>query len=134
MALKIHYGLFEFLHKSFELIYIPAWYKEFINDILWPILIIFYIVFLNIIFIYNNNLNKQMAYVWVVMTSFIEARLYSNIEKWKFHIEEVMYFKLIAWMLVIWIDLENVQADTIWDALNKQKGVQAIVDIANLYW
>ena len=54
-AMRICYGLFEYLVMSFELCEASSFFQSYINDILWDCLNIFVTVYIDDILIYSKN-------------------------------------------------------------------------------
>ena len=55
----------------------------------------FYIVYLNNIFIYNDNKKNYILYVEKILTKFKKINLFLNINKYDFYVIRIKYFKLI---------------------------------------
>ena len=56
---------------------------------------VFYIIYLNNIFIYNNNKKYYILYIEKILKKFKKINLFLNINKYDFHVIRIKYFKLI---------------------------------------
>ena len=56
---------------------------------------IFYIIYLNNIFIYSDNKKDYILYVEIFLKKLKKINLFLNINKYDFHVTRIKYFKLI---------------------------------------
>ena len=56
---------------------------------------ILYIIYLNNIFIYNNNKKNYILYIEKILKKFKKINLFLNINKYDFYIIRIKYFELI---------------------------------------
>ena len=56
---------------------------------------IFYIIYLNNIFIYSDNKKDYILYVKKILKKFKKVNLFLNINKYDFYVIRIRYFKLI---------------------------------------
>jgi len=70
-------------------------FQKYINNTFCKYLNKFYTTYLNDILIYFNNKLKHEIYVKLILQKLQEANLQMNIIKYKFHITQVLYLKLI---------------------------------------
>jgi hypothetical protein len=73
-------------------------YQQYINNILFDYLDVFYIIYLNNILIYSKDLLKHKTYVKLVLERLWKARLQVNIKKLKF---KVTYTKYLGFVILI---------------------------------
>ena len=86
---------FKYLKMPFSLANAPSLFQHFINNTLRPYLDIFYTTYINNILIYSNNLAEYWKYIYFILKALCGASLQLNINKYKFHKTEVLYFGLI---------------------------------------
>jgi hypothetical protein len=109
-AFRRRYGLIESLVMPFRVTYTPAYFQEFINDSLRPVLRISCMVFLDDILIYSDNLTEHQEHIRAIMSILKEAGLDSKAEKCEFYQQEVKYLWLIVGVKGIRMDPEKVTA------------------------
>ena len=79
----------------FSLINTQSLSQHFINNTLHPYLDIFCTIYINNILIYSNNLTKYQKHINFILEALYRASLQLDINKYKFHKIEVIYFGLI---------------------------------------
>ena len=95
MAFKIYYGLYESVIIPFGLTNVLVDFQRFINDILYPFLDNFCIVYLDDILIYSEMVQEHQELVRKVLEILSKCSLHLKPEKCKFHKTEVKYLGLI---------------------------------------
>ena len=89
------YNLFEYVIMLFDLCNVSKMFQTFINDILRKYLNDFCISYLNNILIYNDNKKNYIIYVSKIFKRLRKTKFFLNIDKLKFFVTFVKYFKLI---------------------------------------
>jgi hypothetical protein len=110
MAFRTKYGLCEYLVMLFGLTNILASFQGWMNKILSDYLDIFYIVYLDNILIYSDNLKQHHQYVKMILRRVEEVRLMLKASKYKFHTDRTEYLRYIISPMGIKMDLEKVEA------------------------
>ena len=104
------YSLFEYIVMLFDLCNISSIFQIFINKTLQEYLDNFCIAYLNNIFIYSKNPEKYIRYIKLVLIKLKQAKLYLDIDKYKFNVIQVKYLDLIITIEDIKIDSEKIKA------------------------
>ncbi len=82
----------------FKLINESAFFQHYINDVLFKYLHKFCQTYLNDILIYSKILKKHRTYVKEVLNKLREVDLQINIDKCKFKIQKISFFKLLIFI------------------------------------
>jgi hypothetical protein len=96
MVFNIYYGLYETLVILFGLSNALATFQARINKVLHLYLDVFYIIYINDILVYSNNLTSYKQYVRFVIKVLQNAGLQLNIKKYKFEITKIIYLSIIV--------------------------------------
>ena len=91
----IKYKLYEYFIILFDFYNAPTTFQTFINNILKKYLNILYTIYLNNIFIYNDNKKNYILYVEKILKKLKKINLFLNINKYDFHVIRIKYLKLI---------------------------------------
>jgi hypothetical protein len=95
MVFNIYYSLFETLVIPFGLSNTPVIFQAQINEILYLYLDVFYIIYINNILVYSNNLLEHKKYIKKILYVLQDISFQLNIKKYKFEIIEITYLGLI---------------------------------------
>ena len=95
IILWIQLKLYKYLVFCFKLINNFAISQNFINDTLINHFDKFAVIYLNNIFIYNNNIKKNTKYVNKIFQKFRNAKIQTNIDKYKFHKIETKFLNVL---------------------------------------
>jgi hypothetical protein len=98
------YGVYKYKVLLFGLTNGPATYQQYINDVLFDYLDIFYTVYLDDILIYSSNKLEHKEYIKKVLIRLREAGLQANIKKCEFRVKYTKYLGFI-------ISIEGVEVD-----------------------
>ena len=108
-------------------------FQNFINDTLMNFLNKFVIIYLNDIFIYNNNLKKHKNYVRKIFQKLREIEIQIDIDKCEFHKTEIKFLK-------IWINKNEIRMNSIkmiaineWKISQNLQQIQSFFDFVNFY-
>jgi hypothetical protein len=96
MAFNTHYGLYETLVILFGLSNAFAIFQARINKVLYPYLDVFYIVYIDDILVYSDDLTSYRQYVRFVIKALQDAGCQLDIKKYKFEVIEVTYLGIIV--------------------------------------
>ena len=92
---QTRYGLYEYTVMPFGLTNAPASFQRLINDVLHGYLDIFVVAYLDDILIYSKTKNEYIQQIRKVLAKLAEWRLLLDLDKCKFHREEVLFVGFI---------------------------------------
>ena len=101
----IKYDLYEYVVMFFNFCNVFETFQLYINDVFKKYLNDFCIVYLNNVLIYNNNKKNHIKHVRKILNKFYVVKFFLNINKCKFFVNEIKYFKFI-------IIIENVKINS----------------------
>ena len=125
--------MFESLIMFFELCNSPSSFQFFINEAFHNFLNVFCTAYLNDILIYNDNEKKHDEHVYLILTHLQKFRLYVDIEKCVFKIQEVPYLSLLIEIDGIHMDPQKIATIINWFTFIKLKQVQNFLKFINFY-
>jgi hypothetical protein len=132
-AFRTRYRLYEYRVILFGLTNAPASCQRLVNNILYKYLDIFVIAYLDNILIYSKTETEYIEYIRQVLAKLAIVLLLLELEKYKFHKEEVIFLGFIVGRNRIYIDLIKVNAVLTWPRLITVKEVQSFLGFANFY-
>ncbi len=100
---KYHVMLFELINES-------TFYQHYINDVLFKYLHQFCQIYLNDIIIYSKILKKHKWHVQLILNRLQEADLQMNINKCKFHVQEIIFLELLIFIKELKMNSRKIQA------------------------
>ncbi len=100
---KYHVMLFELINES-------TFYQHYMNDVLLKYLHQFCQIYLDDIIIYSKILKKHKWHVWLILNRLREADLQMNINKCKFHVQEIIFLKLLIFIEELKMNSRKIQA------------------------
>ncbi len=103
------------------------------NDVLFKYLHQFCQIYLNDIIIYNKILKKHKQHVWLILNKLWEADLQMNINKCKFHVQEIIFLELLIFIKELKMNSWKIQAVVKWFTLNNLTQIQSFIDFCNFY-
>ncbi len=92
------FDFYKYHVMSFELINNSTFYQHYMNDVLFDYLHQFCQIYLNDIIIYSKTLKKHKKHVQLVLYKLQEINLQMNINKCKFHVQEISFLKLLLFI------------------------------------
>jgi hypothetical protein len=90
-AFRTHDDLYEFLVMAFRLWNAPAMFQALMNDVLWPFLRRFVLVFFDDILIYNKTWADHLRHLWAVLDELRRHQLFVKRSKCYFGAPSVAY-------------------------------------------
>jgi len=78
-------------------------------------------------------LKKHKWHVWLILNKLQEADLQMNINKCKFHVQEIIFLKLLIFIEELKINSRKIQAVVKWFTLNNLTQIQSFIDFCNFY-
>ncbi len=124
---KYHVMLFKLINES-------TFYQHYMNDMLFEYLHQFCQIYLNDIIIYSKILKKHKQYVQLILNRLWEADLQMNINKCKFHVQEIIFLELLIFIEELKMNSWKIQAVVKWFILNNLTQIQSFIDFCNFYW
>ncbi len=124
---KYHVMLFELINES-------TFYQHYMNDVLFEYLHQFCQIYLDDIIIYSKILKKHKWHVWLILNRLREADLQMNINKCKFHVQEIIFLELLIFIEELKMNSRKIQAVVKWSILNNLIQIQSFIDFCNFYW
>ncbi len=94
----IFFDFYKYHMMSFELTNDSNFYQHYMNDVLFDYLHQFCQIYLDDIIIYSKTLKKHKKHVRLVLHKLWEINLQMNINKCKFHIQEISFLKLLLFI------------------------------------
>ncbi len=88
---KYHVMLFDLINES-------AFYQHYMNDVLFEYLHQFCQIYLNDIIIYSKTLKEHKRHVWLILQRLQKTDLQIDINKCKFHMQEIIFLKLLIFI------------------------------------
>ena len=80
----------------FDLYNISIIFQYYINDALYDFLNEFYIIYLNNVLIYINEIHENhVKYIYQILQYFLDHDLYIKLKKYEFHIQETQFLNFI---------------------------------------
>ncbi len=123
---KYHVMLFELINES-------TFYQHYMNDVLFKYLHQFCQIYLDDIIIYSKILKKHKRHVRLILNRLREADLQMNINKCKFHVQEIIFLELLIFIEELKINSRKIQAVVKWSTLNNLTQMQFFIDFCNFY-
>ena len=133
IAFQTCYGHFKFTVVSFGLTNAPTTFTILMNDILWPFLDKFVVVYIDNILIYSNDLDTHINHIWQVLTKLCEHRLYAKWSKCYFALDKIEFLGHIISKNGIRTDPGKVDAIVSWPIPSNIIELQRFLGIANYY-
>ncbi len=100
---KYHVMLFELINES-------TFYQHYMNDVLFKYLHQFCQIYLDDIIIYSKILKKHKRHVRLILNRLREADLQIDIDKCKFHVQKIIFLKLLMSIEELKMNSRKVQA------------------------
>ncbi len=124
---KYHVMLFELINKS-------TFYQHYMNNVLFKYLHQFCQIYLDDIIIYSKILKKHKQHVWLILNRLREADLQIDINKCKFHVQKIIFLRLLMSIERLKMNSQKIQAVVDWSTLNNLTQMQFFIDFCNFYW
>jgi len=100
---KYHVMLFKLINES-------TFYQHYMNDVLFKYLHQFCQIYLDDIIIYSKILKKHKQHVQLILNRLREADLQMNINKCKFHVQEIIFLELLIFIEELKMNSRKIQA------------------------
>ncbi len=90
-------------------------------------------IYLDDIIIYSKILKKHKQHVWLILNRLREADLQIDINKCKFHVQIIIFLKLLMSIERLKMNSRKIQAVVDWSTLNNLTQMQFFIDFCNFY-
>jgi len=129
----ISFDFYKYHVMSFELINDSTFYQHYMNDVLFDYLHQFCQIYLDDIIIYSKTLKKHKRHVRLVLHRLQEIDLQMNINKCKFHVQEISFLELLLFIERLKMNLRKIQAVVEWSTSTNLVQMQFFIDFCNFY-
>ncbi len=123
---KYHVMLFNLINKS-------AFYQHYMNDVLFEYLHQFCQIYLNDIIIYSKTLKKHKRHVWLILQRLQEINLQIDINKCKFHVQEIIFLELLIFIKKLKMNSWKIQMIVEWSTFINLTQIQFFINFCNFY-
>ncbi len=127
------FDIYKYKVMLFKLINELASFQHYINNVLFDYLHKFCQTYLNDILIYSKILKEHRTYVKEVLNKLCKVDLQINIDKCKFKIQKISFFKLLIFINNLWMNFRKVDVIQSWKVLQLLIHVQIFIDFYNFY-
>ncbi len=127
------FDVYKYRVMLFKLINESAFFQHYINDVLFKYLHKFCQTYLNDILIYSKILKKHRTYVKEVLNKLREVDLQINIDKCKFKIQKISFFKLLIFINDLRMNSQKADVIRSWKVSWSLIHVQIFIDFCNFY-
>ncbi len=129
----IFFDFYKYYVMSFKLINNSTFYQHYMNDMLFDYLHQFCQIYLDDIIIYSKTLKKHKKHVWLVLHRLQEIDLQMNINKCKFHVQEISFLELLLFIERLKMNLQKIQAVVEWFTSTNLTQMQFFINFCNFY-
>ena len=118
---------------SFELVNAFATFQIYINKTLKKLVNNICVIYLNDIFIYNNDSTKHWQYVRIIFKRLRQFRLYVNLKKCQFDTRTIKFLKFIVFTEKVQMNSKRMRTIKKWFKSKIYKEVQVFLNFVNFY-
>ncbi len=129
----IFFDFYKYHVMSFELINDSTFYQHYMNDVLFDYLHQFCQIYLDDIIIYSKILKKHKKHVQLVLHRLQEIDLQMNINKCKFHVQEISFLELLLFIERLKMNFQKIQAVVKWFTSTNLTQMQFFINFCNFY-
>ncbi len=129
----ISFNFYKYHVMSFELINDSTFYQHYMNDVLFDYLHQFCQIYLDDIIIYSKTLKKHKKHVRLVLHRLREIDLQMNINKCKFHVQEISFLELLLFIERLKMNFRKIQAIVEWFTSTNLIQMQFFINFCNFY-
>ncbi|XP_073224841.1 uncharacterized protein [Cicer arietinum] len=132
-AFRTRYGHFEYLVMPFGVTNAPAIFMDYMNRIFHPFLDKFVVVFIDDTLIYSKSLKEHEVHLRQVLQVLKDKRLYANLGKCEFWLEEVKFLGHFISKEGIAVDPTKVEAVVAWKQPQTVTEIRSFLGLAGYY-
>ena len=130
---RTHQGLFEFLVMPFGLTNASATFQAFMNDVLFPFLRRFVLVFFDDILIYSSSWSEHLRHVRTVLQTLQDHQLRLKRSKCEFGLSSISYLGHVISSAGVAMDRSKIQAVLDWPLPKNACAVRGFLGLAGYY-
>eukprot|EP00253_Pinus_taeda_P030551 PITA_30551 len=130
---KAKEGLFEWLVMAFGLTNAPANFMRLMDDILWPFINSFVVVYLDDIMILSQSWEEHLHHIRQVLQTLRQDKLCANLEKCTFGMTQVQYLGHIIDERGVHVDPTKIQVIQDWPSPTTMIELCSFQGLANFY-
>ncbi len=123
---KYHVMLFDLIKES-------AFYQHYMNDVLFEYLHQFCQIYLNDIIIYSKTLKEHKQHVQLILQRLRETDLQIDINKCKFHVQEIIFLELLIFIEKLKMNSWKIQMIVEWFIFINLTQIQFFINFCNFY-
>jgi hypothetical protein len=132
-AFRTHHGHFEFLVMPFGLTNAPSTFQALMNDVLWPFLRKFVLVFFDDILVFSRSWYEHLQHVKQVFQALRDHKLALKRAKCSFGTESVAYLGHIISAAGVAMDPSKVEAVAAWPPPRSLRALQGFLGLTGYY-
>ncbi len=87
----------------------PATFQKFVDDVFWPYLGLFAVVYNDDLAIYSNSREEHLKHLWTILQTMWDNQIYAKRKKCYFMQKEIPYLGHLVSKNGIRTDLEKIQ-------------------------
>eukprot|EP00253_Pinus_taeda_P024725 PITA_24725 len=130
---KAKEGLFEWLVMPFRLMNAPATFMRLVDDILWPFINSFVVVYLDDILIFSQSWEEHLHHIRQVLQTLRKHELCANLEKCTFGMTQFQYLGYIIDEKGVHVDPSKIQVIQYWPYPTTLTELCNFLGLANFY-
>jgi hypothetical protein len=132
-AFVSRYGLYEYMVMSFGLTNEPAYFMYLKNNVFMEYLDMFVMVFIDDILVCSRNEEEHKDHPHLVLQKLRDHRLYANLSKCEFWLEQVAFLGHIISKGGISVDQSKIQDVLSWNAPMSVGDIRSFLGLAGYY-
>jgi hypothetical protein len=132
-AFKTKFGLYEWLVMPFGLTNAPSTFMRLMNEVLYPFIGKFMVVYFADILTYSNLLNEHIEYLHAIFCAIREAHLFANLEKCTFCTDRDAFLGYVVTPEGIEVDEAKIEAIKSWPIPATLTQFQSFLGLARFY-